>query len=67
MWTGNDWLVREHQQALLEEAEQRQLIDLAESGQPARSRYYNQALFWVGQRLTGWGVRLQERYAPSAC
>lgn len=68
MWTGNeDWLAREHQQALLEEVEQRQLISLAQSRQPTRSPYYNQALFWVGQRLTGWGVRLTQRYAPPVC
>jgi hypothetical protein len=68
MWTGNDdWLVRERQRALLEEVEQRQLISLVQSEQTTRSVYYRSALFWVGQRLTGWGVRLQERYAPQVC
>lgn len=68
MWTGNDdWLVRERQRALLEEAEQRQRVRLVQSAQPARSGYYRSALFWVGQRLTGWGIQLQERYAPQAC
>lgn len=68
MWSGNEeWFVRERQRALLAEAQQRQLISLVQSGQSTGSRYYSQALFWIGQRLTGWGVRLQERYAPSAC
>lgn len=68
MWPGNDdWFVREHQQALLDEAQQQQLVSLVQSGQSSRSRYYGQALFWVGQWLTGWGMRLQERYAPPAC
>ncbi|MBV9791487.1 MAG: hypothetical protein JOZ51_25040 [Chloroflexi bacterium] len=68
MWSGNEeWFVRERQRALLAEAQRQQLISLVQSEQSPSSRYHSQALFWIGQRLTGWGVRLQERYAPSAC
>lgn len=66
MWQGHEhWLAWEHQQALLHEAEQRQLLKLVQRGQPATSRYYGSALFWAGQRLTGWGAKLQSRYAPA--
>jgi hypothetical protein len=60
-----------HYNDLLREAEQNRLIRLALEECPKRhpvtftSRIFYKGLGWLGDRLSSWGEKLQERYGTS--
>ena len=44
-------------------AEAQRLQRRARAGRASGQRLHFRTLAWLGQRLTSWGVRLQERYS----
>jgi hypothetical protein len=44
-------------------AESHRLQRLANAGRQDSQRFYSRSLAWLGDRLSTWGARLQERHA----
>lgn len=52
--------LKEHQQALLREAEQEQLIQLAQLSKAEELKAHRKAAGWLGNQMVKWGSKLQD-------
>ncbi len=52
---------QERHNALLREAEQERLVQIALKGRSHAAHPHHRALHWLGQHLIAWGTRLQAR------
>ena len=50
----------------LRDARLQRLQHQAQAGRERRRRFYFGALAWLGNHLTAWGERLQERYSTDS-
>jgi hypothetical protein len=58
----NDYIVKEHQNELLKEAEYYRMISLAKHHQVNTSQYFTKSLAWLGKRMCSWGSLLESRF-----
>ncbi len=58
------WVMQEHYNDLLREAEQERLLRRVRKGMPREPNILSRSLGWMGQQLVHWGCLLEKHYSP---